>query len=803
MPKSFLVKKPQRLSAGANLSATDLSMESAAANECTETVAKNQGSRGTAADGDNPDERYITGDTSRSTTPNSSQSRASKIDDEDDIDKTWENKELSEKIKEKDEILPSSPVMSQNSTTNSALEAESRSPSPTLTDEESDVMVDDEDEPKSKRPKCVKSASISSADDGLEDLRLKADSPDDRSPSSSSSPPWINDNTSSTKIKTFSQLQRHSADLTAPTAALKAVAAAAAAAYNMSCFPYGGAAAAAYRYQQHPRPHVPIHPSAHWSTLQRSSPNSKMMSGGGAVSVQCSTANDIISKNGLHNATWPSPFSPFLGFSIYSRPPIITAPDIKHDGRHFGQFLPTSPRPGTQANVPSVYLRNHISIPNPVNVHKSSPSPPSHSSSSSPSSTPASPLNLSTKGSYHNNSKIWSPAKAIDDEMRAQDSVSVTSPASHSDTESDRFVPFGNVNNAGPRTSLSSASTNSSSSPSPRESEDVAPPLSSSHLNSIYRPNGSTTSATALYHANIVAATTAFNGSNVDVFSCTKCHKVFSTPHGLEVHSRRSHTGQRPYVCWDCNKTFGHEVSLSQHKATHTPAKVFQCKQCGKCFKRSSTLSTHLLIHSDTRPYPCQYCGKRFHQKSDMKKHTYIHTGEKPHKCSVCGKAFSQSSNLITHMRKHTGYKPFACGLCEKAFQRKVDLRRHRESQHPELQASTSPLTENAAVPFIRAAVAHSKLSAKVNNHHMILNNNYQNHYNVNDKVRERIEITKSSPSSEDVASVHAFQLIKRSGCNTSDFYAAYANNIIAVTSSAMPKPAKSPTISVSQPQTA
>ncbi|KAK9510032.1 hypothetical protein O3M35_004905 [Rhynocoris fuscipes] len=119
-----------------------------------------------------------------------------------------------------------------------------------------------------------------------------------------------------------------------------------------------------------------------------------------------------------------------------------------------------------------------------------------------------------------------------------------------------------------------------------------------------------------------------------DVYSCIKCEKMFPTPHGLEVHSRRSHNGKRPFACELCNKTFGAEVSLSQHRwlccrrSVHNVEKVFQCKQCGKTFKRSSTLSTHLLIHSDTRPYPCQYCGKRFHQKSDMKKHTYIHTGK-------------------------------------------------------------------------------------------------------------------------------------------------------------------------------
>ncbi|CAG5115865.1 unnamed protein product [Candidula unifasciata] len=129
-------------------------------------------------------------------------------------------------------------------------------------------------------------------------------------------------------------------------------------------------------------------------------------------------------------------------------------------------------------------------------------------------------------------------------------------------------------------------------------------------------------------------------------FQCIKCSKQFSTPHGLEVHVRRTHAGLRPYACHVCGKTFGHEISLSQHMVVHTQERSFRNQQV-----------------CDSNCISCV-------------------SGEKPYKCSYCSKSFSQSSNLITHCRKHTGFKPFECQQCSRAFQRKVDLRRHRETQH-------------------------------------------------------------------------------------------------------------------------
>nr|XP_056718777.1 zinc finger protein 397-like [Euleptes europaea] len=160
-------------------------------------------------------------------------------------------------------------------------------------------------------------------------------------------------------------------------------------------------------------------------------------------------------------------------------------------------------------------------------------------------------------------------------------------------------------------------------------------------------------------------------------YKCLDCGKCFCQSSGLTIH-QRIHAGEKAYQCLDCGKSFRVKSHLIRHSIIHKGEKPYKCPECGVSFCERSELRIHQRIHTGEKPYNCADCGKNFCRKADLTLHQRIHTGEMPYTCLECGKGFRWSSNLITHQKTHTGVKPFECAECGKSYYSNMSLVRHQ-----------------------------------------------------------------------------------------------------------------------------
>ncbi|KAB7506727.1 Zinc finger and SCAN domain-containing protein 5B [Armadillidium nasatum] len=132
------------------------------------------------------------------------------------------------------------------------------------------------------------------------------------------------------------------------------------------------------------------------------------------------------------------------------------------------------------------------------------------------------------------------------------------------------------------------------------------------------------------------------------VFICSHCGDTFSKKWKLNIHEREHEDKKLLLTCKYCKKKIRGSIALKKHIAkVHEAIPQFSCEYCSKVFKRKETLSVHRRIHTGEKPFICCECDYASETKGNLKAHI-----TRRHRAQTL--SFNNSSSLQHNIIKHS-----------------------------------------------------------------------------------------------------------------------------------------------------
>ena len=172
-------------------------------------------------------------------------------------------------------------------------------------------------------------------------------------------------------------------------------------------------------------------------------------------------------------------------------------------------------------------------------------------------------------------------------------------------------------------------------------------------------------------------------------FACPQCKKICKTEDSVKKHIKYIHTNPKDKECSVCHQKFAYSSYLLAHISNVHRVKpleeFFYCNLCDQKLKSATTLRIHKRMHTGEKPFKCEACEKTFRQHTHRRSHTLkAHIELSKSSCTICSLEFN---DINRHMnRMHSGYKiekkEVACKQCDLKFPSKYSARSHLLKVH-------------------------------------------------------------------------------------------------------------------------